>query len=111
MSYWCYMQIDTGGEHPATVCKIGNMTSNVSPMWTTALGGRRLSELGGDTGALLIPVLERALAHINAPENREAYAAMNPKNGWGSHGGAAEYLAKILTACREHPKAVFHASY
>lgn len=36
MSYWTYVDIDTGGPEPLSV-DIGNMTSNVSGMWAKSL--------------------------------------------------------------------------
>ena len=110
MSYDCYMEIDTGGKYRATVADIGNMTSNVSPMWTKAIG-RRLSECEGMTGADLAPLLEAAIADMDDPSRRREYEALSPANGWGSVLGARDYLYDILVACREHPKAVFHASH
>jgi hypothetical protein len=121
MSYDTYMVIDTGGEYPATVKEIGNMTSNVSPMWSLALQaagckpeqeGHRflLSKLEGWSGADAIPVLEKAVAHIYDAANYETYAALNPENGWGDVDSARRYLRNILEACREHPKAKLHFS-
>jgi hypothetical protein len=110
VSYDCYMKIDAGGNEPATVCDIGNYTSNVSPMWMRALGGARLSDLDGRSGRDLIPIFEAAVSHIRNPDNVAAYRAMEPANGWGSHDGAARYLEKILEACRKHPKALLRVS-
>lgn len=109
MSYNTYMQIDAGGEWPATVCDIGNMTSNVSGMWAKALGFP-LADMEGWDGARCIPALESAVSHIRSPEHRTAYREMEPSNGWGSVEGAAEYLERILAACREYPKAHLHIS-
>lgn len=110
MSYDAWMQIDTGGSEPARVCDIGNMTSNVSPMWTKALGFP-LRDLQDKTGAECVPHLARALGHIRAPENRADYEAMNPPNGWGNHGHAIAFLQQIADACERHPKAQLHFWY
>lgn len=112
MSYDCYMvtpRCEACGSH-GTSEEIGNMTSNVSGMWTKALGGVRLRDLDGKTGADLIPLLEAAASHIRHPDNRAAYVAMEPGNGWGSHDGAADCLEKILRACRQNPRATFQVS-
>jgi hypothetical protein len=109
MSYWTYMQIDTGGEHAAIVDEIGNMTSNVSAIWTDAMGVH-LRELDGKLGSELIPIIEPAVAKLKDPSNHDRYRAMEPSNGWGSLQGATEYLERILEGCRNHPKAHLHVS-
>ena len=108
MSYDAYMRIDTGGEYPATVHEIGNMTSNVSHMWTKALG-RPLRDFEGWPGGVLIPLLEGAIQHID--QHRAEYEAVNPPNGWGSVDSARRYLASILEGCRKHPKALLALSF
>lgn len=104
------MEIDTGGPEAATVEDIGNMTSNVSPMWTKALGCP-LRDLQGKSGTELIPVIESAVSHIRHPDNAVEYRKLNPANGWGSHDSAARFLESILKACRNHPKALLRLSY
>lgn len=106
MSYDTWMTIDTGGPEPVIVEEIGNMTSNVSPMWTKALGFP-LADMESWTGKEVLPHVERALANISNPETRHEYEAMNPENGWGDVAGAAKYLTKIRDACKMHPKATF----
>jgi hypothetical protein len=98
------MEIDTGGESPASVDDVGNYTYNCGDMFAAALGFD-LSDLRGRTGAACIADLERAVAHIRHPDHRAEYEAMNPPNGWGSHAGAATYLERLLAACRSHPRA------
>lgn len=107
MSYDTSLMIDTGGTEPAEIEDIGNMTSNVSCMWTKALGFP-LTRLEGKLGDECIGPLEKAVSHIRHPDNAKDYQAMNPSNGWGNHDGAAEYLEDILAACRRHPKAFLH---
>lgn len=107
MSYDAYLKIDTGGDEPATVCDIGNYTSNVSGMWRKALG-KPLGEYDGVLAGDMIPDLERAVNDMI--QNPQVYLPMNPDNGWGNYGGAKQYLEDILAACREHPKAFFHLS-
>jgi hypothetical protein len=102
MSYNIYLTISTGGTEEAEVAEVGNMTSNVSPMWRKALGFP-LGDLHGRKAGECIADLERAVAAINDPAALEEYRAMNPPNGWGSHEGAANYLGLLLAACRAHP--------
>lgn len=109
MSYDCYMQIDTGGEWPACVREIGNMTSNVSGMWTKALGFP-LADMEGWTGERATNPLVQAIAAIGDPKTRQEYEALAPSNGWGSVESAEKYLRAILKGCREHPKAHLYIS-
>lgn len=97
--------------HHDEVVEIGNMTSNVSGMWYLALGGVSLSEYKDKQAKGCIADFERAVAHMDDPENRSTYEAMNPKNGWGSFEGAKSYLSKLLNACREYPEAFIYISY
>ena len=84
MSYDTYMQIDTGGTDPATVEDIGNMTSNVSGMWTLALSGTRLADLEGKAGQECIPLLEAAVSHmlVIGKQNRPTSASKTDPPGF-----------------------------
>jgi len=114
MGYGFAMVMDAGANLPVEICDLGNMTYNVGPMFSLALtgsaGGPGIGSLSGKTGAELIPVLEKAVAHISNPNNVDAYAALTPPNKWGSHGGARKKLEEILDGCRSYPKAVFEVS-
>lgn len=107
MSYDISMVIDTGGPEHACVCDVGNMTSNVSPMWTKALGFP-LADMHGWSGSKAIPHLEQALKNIKDPQTRHEYVAMNPENGWGSVGSAEDYLSALLVACGKHSNATIY---
>lgn len=107
MSYDLDLRIDTGGEHPVTVHDVGNYTSNVSGMWTKALGFP-LADLDGRLAADAIPDLRRAAwAMANNPDT---YRAMNPENGWGDYEGARDYLVQLLEGCLAHPKTTIGVS-
>ena len=107
MSYDLYLRIDTGGEEPATVHSVGNYTSNVSGMWSQALG-YPLADLDGRLADAAIPDLRRAA--WNMANNPDVYRAMEPGNGWGSYEGARDYLVSLLGACLEHPKTIIGVS-
>ncbi len=109
MSYDIYLAIDTGGEYPATVADVGNMTGNCGGQWYKALGCS-LSALHGKNAGECIPMLEAAVSDMHKPENREAYKALDPPNGWGSLEHARTYLEDLLKACREHPKTTIRIS-
>jgi len=105
-----YMNIDTGGPEPTSVelTDIGGYTSNVAPMWTTALG-HRLADLKDTNAGDSLPVLQRAVAAMEA--NPGKYEAMNPPNGWGDYEGALDYLRRLRDACAAHPKATIWISH
>ena len=110
MSYWTTMEMDTGGEEIATVCEMGNMTSNVSRMWTKALG-HTLASMHGWQGHECIPHLNRAIKSMTEPALASDYLALNPPNGWGDVAGARAYLLGILLGCRAHPNASLRVSH
>jgi hypothetical protein len=107
MSYDIWMEIDTGGEHPASVCESSNMTSNVSPMWAKALGFP-LADLDGVRGYKALPDLRRAIAHME--DHPTAYRELNPENGWGDTESALKFLREILAMCVAHPMAQIRIS-
>lgn len=107
MSYDLYLQIDTGGEDPATVRDIGNYTSNVSGIWAEALG-YPLADLHGRTAAEAIDDLRQAVQRMAS--DPEKYRAMQPPNGWGNYEGARDYLSDLLEGCLAHPKSTIYVS-
>lgn len=108
MSYDIYLQIDTGAEHPTSVDDIGNYTSNVSGMWTKALG-YPLADLHDRNAGDAIADLDKAITTMQA--NCEEYRAMEPANGWGDYRGALEYLRKLREGCAKHPKTTIYVSH
>ncbi len=104
MSYDIDLEIDTGGPEdtwPIAV-EIGNYTSNVSPMWRTALGGKSLREFHHASCSEAAGPLAEAVARMEA--DPAAYEEMNPSNGWGDYEGALAYLRALAEACAAHPK-------
>ena len=102
MSYDIWLTIDTGGREHATVAEVGNYTSNVSPMWTRALGFP-LADLHHKNAGGCIASLVEAVARFE--DEPEEFSKLNPDNGWGDANGAANYLRRLLEACRKHPLA------
>lgn len=105
MSYDVWLEIDTGGEEPASVSESLNCTYNCGPMFRKALGGSGIHDLGGKVAGDLLPQLRAAVANITDPAECETYLAMNPPNKWGDHAGAISFLESILLECSKHPKA------
>lgn len=110
MSYWTWLEIDTGGEFPARVVDSENMTSNCSPIWAQALGFA-FRDLKGMSCFEAAPKLEKAVAYLLDPANEEQLRALEPPNNWGNLESATEYLQTISGWCREHPKATINMSY
>ncbi len=108
MSYDVYLEIDTGGIEPATVAEVGNYTSNVSPMWSKALPPDGIAGLHGKLAGQVAESVEAAIQAMSA--DWDAYAAMNPENGWGDVRGAHDYLVKLAAACLAHPRATIKVS-
>lgn len=109
MSWDISLRIDTGGEDPAEVAEVGNMTYNVGPMYSQALG-RSFSSLNGVTAADAIPILSEAISEMTHESTYMKYEVLNPKNGWGDRGRAVLMLERLLEACRKHPKAFINLS-
>ncbi|MFE5582529.1 hypothetical protein [Kitasatospora sp. NPDC056531] len=107
MSYDIYLEIDTGSDCLTTVVEVGNYTSNVSPMWTRALG-EPLRELDGQNAGHAVALLDTAISAMQAAPAE--YREMNPANGWGRYEGALDYLKRLRAACAEHPKTTIRVS-
>lgn len=105
MSYDVYLMIDTGGDVPAPVTEGRNYTYNCAAMFRLALGGNGINDLHGMRARDAVGRLEAAVAHMSHPDNEPTYRALNPKNGWGKHETATEFLADVLKDCRRHPRA------
>ncbi|HEY9367540.1 hypothetical protein [Streptomyces sp.] len=101
MSYWTYLEIDTGTQ-AVDVVEIGNYTANVGVMWCDALGGKLLREFDGAPCSEAAGPLAEGVKRMEA--NPDHFRAMNPPNGWGDYEGALRYLRDIAEACVEHPR-------
>lgn len=105
MSYDGWLVIDTGAPEPAEIAELGNYTSNVSPMWRTALAAAgeeiRLSDTDGRNAADVLPLLNAAVEHM--ADNPDLYRSMNPLNKWGDYEGAFDYLRNVADLCAKHP--------
>ena len=91
----------------AVVCKCGNYTYNVSPMYRAA-GIDGLGSLDGMRGSEAARLLDKAIVHMET--NRAQHERMNPSNGWGDYNGALNFLRKIRMACGDYPNAYVSVS-
>ena len=99
MSYDISLEINTGFED-REVLEIGNITYNITPMYTKAMG-KNLSDFNDKKCAEIIPILRIGVMEIE--NNPEKYKKHNPANGWGNYEGALQYLTKLLINCEENP--------
>lgn len=107
MSYDIWATVEPAPNRFSTHLDLGNMTSNVSPMWRTAcpsldgLAGiheRKGSEISAALGAGL-----RFMYH-----QRRKLEELNPENGWGNFPAAFRYFAGVTRTARAHPDATFY---
>jgi hypothetical protein len=108
------LSINTGHEF-VSVVNVGNYTHNCQPMWNLALKetGSTIPHLCGFNEVLAqdaFPILQAAIIHMDDPQNRATYEAMNPDNGWGEFISAREYLRTFMDACRDHPLCTIEVS-
>lgn len=108
------LSINTGHEL-VSVVDVGNYTHNCQPMWSHALKetGSRIPHLCGFHEVLAqeaFSLLQAAVNHMDDPQNRATYEAMNPPNGWGEFTSAREYLRTFMNACRDHPLCTIQTS-
>jgi hypothetical protein len=102
MGYSIWLEMDTGAGNFAECGDIGDMTYNLSPMFTKALGAT-LGSFDDNNAGESIPAL---VAGVAAMESDPAtYRALDPPNGWGDYDRALDYLRALLKACQDHPLA------
>lgn len=109
MSYDIWATVEPAPNRFETSLDLGNMTSNVAPMWRAAcpsLNG--LAGIDGKTGAEVSNALLKGLRFMY--KQRRQLEEMNPENGWGDFPGAFRYFARIAKAARNHPDAIFRVS-
>lgn len=105
MSYRAWICIDTGAREPVELLSLGDMTSNISAIWTDALGCQ-LRDLNGTRCEYLIKFLDSAIRKLRTITNEQRYRAMEPTDGsWGKLEDAWGYLNTIYNGCVAHPKA------
>lgn len=106
MSWDAYMTIDTGGESPAVVENIRNVTYNNDALFR-ALGAHP-SDLEGKSGQEAAPVIIQAINEWHSQARRAELQKLEPANGWGGLADVKDFLEKALEACKKHPKAFLH---
>lgn len=109
MSYDIWATVEPAPNRFVTTLDLGNMTSNVSPMWRRAcpsLDG--LAGIDGKTGAEISEALDTGLRFMFW--NRRKLERLAPSNGWGNFPGAFRYFARMARTAKEHPDATFWVS-
>jgi hypothetical protein len=109
MSYDVWATVDPAPNRFTTYLDLGNMTSNVAPMWRRAcpsLDG--LADIHGKTGAEISEALGAGLRFMFW--QRRKLELLAPSNGWGNYPAAFRYFAAITRAANDHPDAIFWVS-
>lgn len=126
MSYDVEMIINVGGQVPAVVAVIGNMTSNVGSMYVRAMPHRPgmlgryggygepedragLTGLSGMTGEAALPILDEGVRYMR--DHAEEMRALEPEDRWGTFEAAFEFLQDVRSACEEAPGATLTVSW
>jgi hypothetical protein len=102
VSYDIYVNYDSCSECGSSLREGSdgrNYTSNMSGAWDAA--GARLRDWDGKTVAECRPLLEKAIAAIEA--DPEAYRKYEPSNGWGTVERMLIFLCGIARDFEEHP--------
>lgn len=91
------------GKHWDEVYCVGNMTSNVHPMYTKAFNlqdgfGKFIHESDCSD---LIPILEAGIKYME--KYKKEMLALNPSNGWGDYDSALKFLQRLWWSCKEYP--------
>ena len=110
MSYDIWATVEPAPNRFSTYLDLGNMTSNVAPMWRAAcpsLDG--LAGIDGKTGAEVSERLLRGLRFMY--RQRRKLEELNPENGWGNFPAAFRYFAAVARTARDHPDALFGVSH
>jgi len=97
------MSYDISLVHEVEDIDVGNMTYNVSPMFSDALG-HVFRDYDGKRAGDIIDELLAGIEKMTADPDR--YKAKNPENGWGSYEGALAYLVRLYKACLEYPESI-----
>lgn len=107
MSYDICATIEPAPNRFSTYLDIGNMTSNVAPMWRASCP--ELDGLAGVDGRRGAEVSERLSAGLDKMFRlRREMEKLSPSNGWGNFPAAFRYFAAATRAARDNPDATFH---
>lgn len=108
MSYDVYLEPFTSDD-PTAPGWLGNMTSNVAPMWQLALNGVPLKAFHRAPCVEAAGPLAAAVRRMEA--DPDTYRALNPPNGWGNYDGALRYLRTLAEACAANPACRIEVSH
>lgn len=105
MSYDVWLEIEPAPGRFETHLSLGNITSNVSRMWSLASPETDgLREIDGKRCSEFAHRLKAGVDDMRA--HPEKYLPLNPENGWGDYEAALEYLSNIADAAYAHPMAI-----
>jgi hypothetical protein len=108
LDIWLEVKVDTGGREPHKVELFSdNITHNLNTMAEEAgiyncLWHPYVLWENPTAGDLIAP-LEEGLRKLKS--HPEHYEKFNSPNGWGTYRHFVPFVERVLSACREHPKA------
>lgn len=107
LSYDIEMTVPPGPGIFETTLDLGNMTSNVAPLWRKACPDTDgLAGIDGKTGQDVAAHLRAGLEDMKAKE-AEYVPLVRGDGTWGDYATAAVYLERVTQAAETHPDATF----
>jgi len=108
LDFYLEMELDTGGKEPHKVELFSyNITHNLNTMAEEAGIYKCLWNpddlYENPTAEMLIPLLEEGLTNLKS--NPEHFKKFDASNGWGTYKDFVPFVERVLSACKEHPKA------
>ncbi|AYD81596.1 hypothetical protein HYP71_gp102 [Arthrobacter phage KBurrousTX] len=93
--------------HGSEWVELGNMTSNVAPLWRHAAPQTDgLADIDGKTGGEVAAYLRTSLEHMKA--HRAEYEPLVRGGGsWGTYEHAVEYMTTVVEFAEANPAARF----
>ncbi|ASX99225.1 hypothetical protein SEA_CHIPPER1996_107 [Arthrobacter phage Chipper1996] len=93
--------------HGGSYEEVGNMTSNVSPLWRHAAPQTDgLAGIDGKTGGEFAAYLRTGLEHMKT--HRAEYEPLVRGDGtWGNYTNAVDFMAEVVEAAEANPTARF----
>lgn len=104
MSWDVSIIIDTGGEYPAAIEEVRNVTYNNSEIFD-ALKVHPKYFKDDSKCSTWIPSIKLALESSYKLEIEKELLNLEPENKWGGLRDSREFLTKLLECCEKHPKA------
>lgn len=101
------IEVNTGGSEPHVLELFEkNITHNAAPIWCKAEIFNLLYRSYEQEAGSLFPELARAFTSI--VNHEEEFRNLIPESSeWGDYDSAKDFLGHLISACQNHPKAIF----